>query len=63
MNDVKICQFREKESQIKPYWFCSGNISKDFAADNMEIAKLNGKGLRAFCYDIVNIDNIWWKKT
>ena len=48
-NGVKTCQFREKESQIKSYWFCAGNISKDFAVDNMKIAKLNGKGLRACC--------------
>ena len=48
-NGVKTCQFREKESQIQSSCFCAGNISKDFAVNNIKIAKLNGKGLRACC--------------
>ena len=29
-------EFKAKQSQIKPYPLCLGNISKDFTADNMK---------------------------
>ena len=29
-------EFEAKQSQIKPYPLCLGNISKDFTADNMK---------------------------
>ena len=40
-NNVFICQlkmyqFRAKDSEIKPYLLCLGNISKDFTLDNMK---------------------------
>ena len=35
-NTVKICQFKAKHSEIKPYPLCLGNISKDFTLDNMK---------------------------
>ena len=35
VNTVKIYQFRAKDSEIKPYPACLGNISKYFTLDNM----------------------------
>ena len=31
-----ICQFKVKDSQIKKYSFCLGNVSKDFTVDKMK---------------------------
>ena len=36
VNTVKICQFKVKYSEIKPYPLCLGNISKDFTLDDMK---------------------------
>ena len=35
-NDVKTHQFKAKDSEIKPYPLCLGNISKDFITDDMK---------------------------
>ena len=35
VNAIKIHQFKAKESEAKPYPLCFGNISKDFAINNM----------------------------
>ena len=35
-NAVKICPRKAKDSQIKLYPLCLGNISKDFAINNMK---------------------------
>ena len=42
-NGVKIYQFKSKDSEIKPYPICLGNISKSFTVDNMKKVELNGK--------------------
>ena len=34
-------QFKEKDSEIKPYPLCLGNTSKDFTLDNTEKKKIN----------------------
>ena len=34
-NDVKVCQFKAKDSEIKPYSLRLGNISKEFIVDDM----------------------------
>ena len=34
VNTVKICQFKAKDSEIKPYPLFLGNISKYFTLDN-----------------------------
>ena len=34
VNTTKIYQFKEKNSEIKDYALCLGNISKDFAINN-----------------------------
>ena len=36
VNATKICQFQEKDSEIKKKQLCLGNISKDFTANNIK---------------------------
>ena len=36
VNATKIYQFRAKDSEIKDYTLCLGNISKDFTINNMK---------------------------
>ena len=36
VNATKIYQFKAKDSEIKKYLFCLGNISGDFSANNMK---------------------------
>ena len=36
VNATKIDQFKPKDSEMKHYTLCLGNISKDFTVDNME---------------------------
>ena len=36
VNTTKTYQFKAKDSEIKPYPLCLGNISKDFAIDNIK---------------------------
>ena len=50
---VKIYQFRAKDSEIKPYPVCLGNISND----NMKKPGLKGD-VKAFFVDYVPINNI-----
>ena len=45
VKSVKMYQFKAKDSEIKPYPLCLGNISKDFAIDNMKKAGLKGSVL------------------
>ena len=35
-------QFKAKDSEIKPYPFCLGNVSKDFTIDSMKKTGLKG---------------------
>ena len=35
VNVVKMYQFKAKDSEIKPYSMCLGNISKTFTINNM----------------------------
>ena len=37
VNATKIYQFKVKNFEIKQYQLCSGNISKDFTANNIKI--------------------------
>ena len=41
VNGVQIYQFKAKDSEIKPYPLCLGNISKDFTVDDLEDTGLN----------------------
>ena len=36
VNATKVCQFKAKDSEIKDYTLCLGNISKDFTITNMK---------------------------
>ena len=36
VNIVKICQFKVKDLEIKPYLLCYGNILKDFTLNNIK---------------------------
>ena len=51
----KIHQFNAKDSEIKKYSFCLGNISKDVSVDNMKKTGLNGY-VYDFTVDYNNID-------
>ena len=41
VNATKIYQFKSKDSEIKDYALCLGNISKDFEINNMKKIRLN----------------------
>ena len=40
-NELKIYQFKVKDSEIKSYSLCLDNIWKDFTVDNMTKSALN----------------------
>ena len=42
INATKLCQFKAKNSEIKDYTLCLGNISKDFTINNMKKTELGG---------------------
>ena len=49
VNATKICQFKAKDSQIKDYALCLGNISKYFATNNMKIETKRKRNI-FFCW-------------
>ena len=59
VNAKKIYQFKAKDSEIKKYPLCLGNISKDFTANNMKYSELNGY-ISEFSvdYNIIDRNNI-----
>ena len=50
VNSTKIYQFKAKDSKIKKYPLCLGNISKKFSANNMK-KKKKKKKLNSCVYD------------
>ena len=59
VNSTKIYQFQAKDSEIKKYPLCLGNISKDFTANNMKKIGLNGYAYEFFVdYNIIDTSNI-----
>ena len=59
VNATKIHQFKAKDSEIKRYPLCLGNISKDFSVDNMKKTELNGYVYDfSVYYDIIDVSNI-----
>ena len=40
---TKIYQFKAKDSEIKKYPLCLGNVSKDFTIDNMKKSEIKVK--------------------
>ena len=55
VNTTKIYQFKVKDLEIKNYKFCLGNISKDFAINNMKRTALKGS-VQFFSVDFDPID-------
>ena len=55
VNATKIYQFKAKDSEIKDYALCLGNISKDFKINNMKKAGLKGV-VKFFSVDFNPID-------
>ena len=41
VNATKVYQFKAKDSEIKDYALCLGNVSKDFTINNMKKKKKN----------------------
>ena len=56
MNATKVYQFKAKNSEIKDYALCSGNISKDFTINNLK-KKTGFKVVKNFSVDFKPIDN------
>ena len=50
VNATKIYELKVKDSERKPYILCLGNISKDFAIDNMKKNRINRKYKSFFCW-------------
>ena len=50
VNTVKMYQLKEKDSEIKPYPVCLGNISKDFTINKKKKTGLNGY------MDVISVD-------
>ena len=50
VNATKIFQFKAKNSKIKDYALCLGNISKDFIINNMKKIGLKGVVKFFFCW-------------
>ena len=50
VNAVKMYQFKAKVSEIKPYPFCIGNISKIFTLNNMKKNRIKRKCQIFFCW-------------
>ena len=46
VDGTEIIKFKAKDSEIKGYTLCLGNISKDWSNDNMKKA-----GLKGYIYD------------
>ena len=55
VNVAKIYQFKAKDSEIKNYALCLGNISKDFAINNMKKTGLKGS-VNFFSVDFNPVD-------
>ena len=59
VNGTEIHKFTAKDSEIKPYNLCLGNILKDFSASNTKKTGFNGY-IYDFSvdYDSIDVDNI-----
>ena len=59
VNATKIYQFKAKESEVKKYSLCLGNISKGLTANNMKKTELNGYVYEfSVNYNIIDTSNI-----
>ena len=57
VNAAEIYQFKAKDSEIKPYILCLGNISKYFTIDNMKKSPDFIGSIKVFPADYNPIDN------
>ena len=57
-NATKIYQFKVKNSEIKPYPLCVGNISNYFTASNMKRKRKKKTVLNGYVYDFSVDHNI-----
>ena len=61
VNGTEIHKFKVKDSEIKAYSLCLGNMSKDWSYDNMNMEKT---GFNSYIYDFstdynaIDVDNI-----
>ena len=55
VNATKVYQFKAKNSEIKDYALCLGNVSKDFAINNIKKTGLKGVTI-FFSFDFNPID-------
>ena len=55
VNTTKVYQFKAKNSEIKDYDLCLGNISKDFTINNLKKTGLKGD-VNFFSVDFNPID-------
>ena len=60
VNGTEIIKFKAKDSEIKAYPLCLGNILKEFFVDNMKKTGLNGHVVYDFSidYDAIPVDDI-----
>ena len=56
VNATKVYQFKAKNSEIKDYALCLGNVSKGFTINNMRKTGLKGL-VKWFSVDFNPIDN------
>ena len=50
VNVTKVYQFKAKNSEIKDYALCLGNVSKDFVINNMKINRTKRSCKIFFCW-------------
>ena len=59
VNATKIHQFKPKDSKIKTFFLCFGNISKDFSIDNKKKTGFNGYAYDfSVNYNAITVDEI-----
>ena len=59
VNATNIYQFKAKDSEIKRYPLCLGNVSKDFTAFNVKTTGLSGYVYKfSVDYNIIDSSNI-----
>ena len=49
VNATKVYQFKAKDSEVKDYSLCLGNVSKDFTINNMEKNRIKRSCNIFFC--------------
>ena len=56
VNAKKMCQFKAKDSEIKAYTMCLGNISKDFTINNLKKKTKLKVSVKCFSFGFNPID-------